>query len=169
MSVLRSVSCKAAPCRLQWQSEKRLEGYEWIRSKRGRSSARSEQSRASPGARLRKSSASAIRRCRNGNAAAARPMEHGHPISFPAGDTLPLKRLHKKKRRGNVAFLEEMKRKTTAGQPSEKRRSAACRAYYMKNGRFAWEPSVLCSAFVIPAEAGKSCCPEREPLLLLFF
>lgn len=65
--------------------------------------------------RLRKSSVAAIRRCRNGNAAAARPMEHGHPISFPAGDTLPLKRLHKKKRRGNVAFLEEMKRKTTAG------------------------------------------------------
>lgn len=65
--------------------------------------------------RLRKSSVAAIGRCRNGNAAAARPMEHGHPISFPAGDTLPLKRLHKKKRRGNVAFREEMKRKTTAG------------------------------------------------------
>ncbi len=118
--------------------------------------------------RLRKSSVAAIRRCRNGNAAAARPMEHGHPISFPAGDTLPLKRLHKKKRRGNVAFLEEMKRKTTAGQPSEKRRSAACRAYYMKNGRFTCEPSVLCSAFVIPAEAGKSSCPENDFLLLLF-
>ena len=38
-----------------------------------------------------------------------------------------------------------------------------------KNGRFTWEPSVLCSAFVIPAEAGKSSCPENDFLLLLFF
>ena len=76
----------------------------------------------------------------------------------------------KKKRRGTISFLEEKKQKTLRGRFSfgEKEVSRTSDPIAQKNGRFPYEPSVLCSTLAKKATAAKSNCSADDFLLLPF-
>ena len=73
----------------------------------------------------------------------------------------------KKKRRGTFSFLEEKKQKTLRGRFSfgEKDVSRTSDPIVQKNGRFPYEPSVLCSTLVKKATAAESNCSADDFLL----
>ena len=76
----------------------------------------------------------------------------------------------KKKRRGTFSFLEEKKQKTLRGRFSfgEKDVSRTSDPIVQKNGRFPYEPSVLCNTLAKATGTQKESCSAIDFLLLPF-
>ena len=74
-----------------------------------------------------------------------------------------------RKGRGTISFLEEKKQKTLRGRFSFGEKAVSrMSCSERKNGRFPYEPSVLCSTLAKKATAAKSNCSADDFLLLPF-